>query len=216
MMIAARNAMLMSGAKLPYDAEVEWIDGGGGYVDTGVYGSSDLICDAEWSYASASSWAAAFGARSAGPSRAYAVTGYGSTADRNLYVNFSTTSNYLYFDSREIYKYTWTLHLENGNSTLWRDAAIVKTKSSTVAAFSTAGTVLIFGLREGDTILSGAGVRVHYFRLGSVRDFIPVRVGTGSSAVGYLYDRANPDGGPLGNGLYGNAGTGAFVIGPDK
>lgn len=49
-----------------------------------------------------------------------------------------------------------------------------------------------------------------------VRDFIPVRVGSGSSAVGYLYDRANPDGGLLGNGLYGNAGTGTFILGPDK
>lgn len=57
-----------------------------------------------------------------------------------------------------------------------------------------------------------------------VRDYIPVRVGSGSSAVGYLYDRANPDGGPLGNGLYGNAADGqggkagfpANCIGPDK
>lgn len=48
-----------------------------------------------------------------------------------------------------------------------------------------------------------------------VRDFIPVRVGSGANAVGYLYDKANPTGGPLGNGLYPNSGTGAFVIGPD-
>lgn len=38
-----------------------------------------------------------------------------------------------------------------------------------------------------------------------VRDFIPVRKGT----VGYLYDRVSGQ-------LFGNAGTGAFVIGPDK
>ena len=48
-----------------------------------------------------------------------------------------------------------------------------------------------------------------------VRDFIPVRVGSGANAVGYLYDRANPTGGPRGNGLYPNSGSGAFVIGPD-
>lgn len=45
-----------------------------------------------------------------------------------------------------------------------------------------------------------------------VRDLIPVRVGQ----TGYMYDRANPTGGPLGNGLYPNAGAGAFVLGPDK
>ena len=37
-----------------------------------------------------------------------------------------------------------------------------------------------------------------------VRDFIPVRVGT----VGYMYDRVSGQ-------LFGNAGTGAFVLGPD-
>ncbi len=62
---------------------------------------------------------------------------------------------------------------------------------------------------------------VYYLRLfdssgATVRDFIPVRVGSGANAVGYLYDRANPTGGPSGNGLYGNIGSGAFVVGPDK
>lgn len=37
-----------------------------------------------------------------------------------------------------------------------------------------------------------------------VRDLIPVRVGT----VGYMYDK-------VGGGLYGNAGSGEFVLGPD-
>ena len=45
-----------------------------------------------------------------------------------------------------------------------------------------------------------------------VRDFISVRIGT----TGYFYDKANPTGGPLGNGLYPNSGTGDFVLGPDK
>ena len=40
-------------------------------------------------------------------------------------------------------------------------------------------------------------------------DGIPVRVGSGSSAVGYLFDRVSGT-------LFGNAGTGAFTIGPDK
>ena len=39
----------------------------------------------------------------------------------------------------------------------------------------------------------------------SVVDLIPVRKGT----VGYIYDRVSDQ-------LYGNAGTGAFIIGPDK
>lgn len=39
-------------------------------------------------------------------------------------------------------------------------------------------------------------------------NLIPVRVGSGSSAVGYMYDRVSRK-------LYGNQGTGSFVIGPD-
>lgn len=38
-----------------------------------------------------------------------------------------------------------------------------------------------------------------------VRDFIPVRVGT----TGYMYDKVSGQ-------LFGNAGTGAFILGPDK
>ena len=39
----------------------------------------------------------------------------------------------------------------------------------------------------------------------SIFDFIPVRVGD----IGYLYDRMSGQ-------LFGNQGTGAFIIGPDK
>ena len=39
----------------------------------------------------------------------------------------------------------------------------------------------------------------------SIFDFIPVRVGS----IGYMYDRVSGQ-------LFGNSGTGAFIIGPDK
>ena len=42
-------------------------------------------------------------------------------------------------------------------------------------------------------------------------DLVPIRTG----AVGSMYDRAHPFGGPLGNGLYPNQGTGDFVVGKD-
>lgn len=41
-----------------------------------------------------------------------------------------------------------------------------------------------------------------------VHDMIPVRVGSGANAVGYMYDRVTRK-------LFGNQGTGSFVIGPD-
>ena len=44
-----------------------------------------------------------------------------------------------------------------------------------------------------------------------VRDFIPVK----KDGIGYMYDRVHPTGGLNGNGLYANAGTEAFLIGPE-
>ena len=41
--------------------------------------------------------------------------------------------------------------------------------------------------------------------MATIRDFIPVRVGS----TGYLYDKVSGQ-------LFGNAGTGDFVLGPDK
>lgn len=48
-----------------------------------------------------------------------------------------------------------------------------------------------------------------------VRDFIPVSTTINGQIVGALYDKANPKGGPNGNGMYYNDGTGDFIIGPD-
>jgi hypothetical protein len=86
--------------------------------------------------------------------------------------------------------------------------------------------ILLFGEYRNDEVRTTGNsawvipVKTFYFKISRagvlVRDYIPVRVGSGASAVGYLYDRANPTGGPLGNGLYGNSGSGAFVVGPDK
>lgn len=61
----------------------------------------------------------------------------------------------------------------------------------------------------------GANCKAYYFKIYDgdtlVCDMIPVRVGT----VGYMYDRARPNGGPLGNGLFGNVGDGQLICGPD-
>lgn len=42
-----------------------------------------------------------------------------------------------------------------------------------------------------------------------VRDYVPVRIGEGESAVGLMYDRVSGE-------LFGNEGTGYFIVGPDK
>ena len=68
----------------------------------------------------------------------------------------------------------------------------------------------IFARRNQDsTVLYLIKMRLYYFKIYSnnvlVRDFIPVRVGT----IGYLYDKVSGQ-------LFGNAGTGSFILGSDK
>ena len=67
-----------------------------------------------------------------------------------------------------------------------------------------------FGIGRANGTVTKGRARIYSISIDGniVRDLVPVRVGSGSSAVGYLYDRQNPTGGPLGNGLYGNANDG--------
>lgn len=100
-------------------------------------------------------------------------------------------------------------------------AGVLKINGATIGSATNPfaeGTLYLF--TSAHNIPTAHACKVYYFRAYHsngviVRDYIPVRVGSGANAVGYLYDRANPTGGPLGNGLYPNAGTGSFIIGPD-
>lgn len=72
-------------------------------------------------------------------------------------------------------------------------------------------SLVLFGINTKDGVHSGTkSLRVNQLSLfdensSLVADFIPVRVG----GIGYMFDRVSGE-------LFGNAGTGAFIIGPDK
>ena len=209
MMIAARNAFLISGAK-PYDAEVEYLESTGTqYIDSGVTTSSNVDVDIDCSDVISNTWI--FGGRIGYKNQAigfyripngYIRCCYGGQEWDNPYGTYrhilSLIAGGFYIDGGLVHQF--------GAETFANVSPIyICNLSSTLdGAPSTIGMV---GRIYGATLSKNSIL---------VRDFIPVRVGSGASAVGYLYDRANPDGGPLGNGLYPNAGTGAFVVGPDK
>jgi hypothetical protein len=87
---------------------------------------------------------------------------------------------------------------------LYRDGAEVLTFSNQTFHTSS-NTVYIFGIPG----IPGITARVYWAKItynGTlVRDLIPVRVGN----VGYMYDKVSGK-------LFGNAGTGNFILGPDK
>lgn len=71
-------------------------------------------------------------------------------------------------------------------------------------------TLYLYGTNRGNSSLTyPAPIKLYLCKIFDdgtlVRDFIPVRVGN----IGYMYDKVSKQ-------LFGNAGTGAFILGPDK
>lgn len=87
------------------------------------------------------------------------------------------------------------------------DGEITKTSSGTIGDLS----LVLFGVNIHNTSTGAAkSLRVNQLSLfdknsSLVADFIPIRKGN----IGYMYDRVSGQ-------LFGNAGTGEFIIGPDK
>ena len=82
--------------------------------------------------------------------------------------------------------------------------------SANPGTFTSNLDICMFGKTQEDgvTIFAKGSMKCYYLKLWDngvlVRDMVPVRVGQ----VGYMYDRVS-------NTLFGNAGTGDFVLGPD-
>ena len=202
-----------SEAKLPYDAEIEYLESTGTqYIDTGVVPAlSDTV---SISFRRTAQNAAVFGCCNRVWSGGVAIYcggfRYGATSWQNNTLNTVGSDVSVEMRGAELYvngtlRTTFSAQAEEPQRSLYIFALHVPTG---VNYYVSARCYSLSVSRNGTTLI----------------DYIPVRVGSGSSAVGYLYDRANPDGGPLGNGLYGNAADGqggvtgfpANCIGPDK
>ena len=192
---------------LPYDAEVDYIQtDGDAYIDTGVLLASSAEIFATFSNLLVAKGSLLFGARTA-----YNVDMFAAQWAANNLLNFN-------FGNRQD---NASASFDNSPQTLTVRNNVLSVgsysvTSLTAAAFATAFPAYVLCMNNGGSPTARyAGLRCHGFRIEQgvlVRDFMPVRVGT----VGYLYDRANPTGGPLGNGLYGSATSTPLVAGPDK
>ena len=214
MMIGARTAMW---AGPPYDAEVEYLSSTANasagaaavppvYIDTGVALSANIKMGV----------VAAFG------STAYQLMGcYGGSNGRfdigisnsGLFVTSIGATTTRTAADTSVHEFV----LDVPSAMVYIDGAGVP-----VGAFSVAidGNVVLFSRGRGDRTppldftmsYSKVNIKIYSCKIWDngvlVRDFIPVRVGSGNAAVGYMYDRVTGQ-------LFGNAGTGAFVIGPD-
>ena len=202
MMLGARTAA-WSGKALPYDAEVEYLESTGTqWIDTGFIPTSDTSVAIGYKTADAQLNKALFGSRINYYTRSYCIW-----ANANGTIRFDYAS--MSMDNKD-----------GPGSIAGRLVDISKRKNrnfvddieysaNETKTFSCLDTAYLFGINNNRTAEWLISAHAAYCRIHDsatiVRDFIPVRVGD----VGYMYDRVSGQ-------LFGNAGTGEFIIGPDK
>lgn len=202
-MLAARGAFLAARRKpkLPYDAELEYLESTGTqYIDTGFKPNPlTTKCEANLIYTANAGTLGLFGARAVNSGNNSAAYLWGNRADwvGNVSTTMSITANtdyHIVCENNVVYvndtMYTSDIQKEN----------MYLGYSFYLFTFNDVGI---------PTSRGGQPQKVKSLRLFDngtlVRDFIPVRVGS----VGYMYDKVSGR-------LFGNAGTGDFVIGPDE
>ena len=190
------------GASLPYDAEIEYLESNGTqYIDIGVSPNSDtgayanVVCLDETDIYF-------FGLRKDSNNTRWGVGHV--TSFYYCYGNYGP-SNTDRIDGAiaELY-----LNYLNDGKFIATNGIITKQVSLPSMGFTTSLHIILFGNYNINTVKKWNG-RFYSFKLtqgGSiVMDLIPVRIGQ----VGYLYDK-------IGGNLYGNVGTGDFILGRDK
>ena len=211
MLINLRNA-LMAGKRLPYDAEVEYlgggsVDGGIAFVDTGYMPNSSTRIEATAAMLTGSAFSGRYG------NGARLTFGSGNN---QLY---SAQGGHYFFGSFTTGRY-YSFVNDIQNRTVSVDGATPTSTSAVANWYSQSYPFYLFvsnvAPTSGSIVIAGhsidpssvGGMRIASCRIYDnnilVRDFIPVRKGT----VGYLYDRVSGK-------LFGNAGTGDFVLGQD-
>ena len=212
MLLGARQFFERRGAPtppLPYDAEVEYLESTGTqWIDTGISMEFPMACDMTFSI----------------------DTNYGTTTSIPVFgIRVSTNAKYAFWVSKTDGKLALNYgrydsgfaggdvrsfaNVYNVGAKMYCNDALICDGGSPILE-NDSRTLYMFTLNDfGSASIRGSRFKIARATIsngsGDQVDFIPVRVGSGASAVGYMYDR-------ISGMLFGNSGTGAFIIGPDK
>lgn len=185
----------------PYDAEVEWLGGdAASYIDTGIKASGILhirtyLVD-YFTSGMLGGWP--FGGRNAYNNNAYGMFTSSDTNKLNVAYNGATNE----FNTYTSYPSSCWVEMKSGSIKVGNT-----THTFTARTFTSSYNVILFGLNNGGTMLPGySKIGATFIYNGTITlDLIPVRIGQ----TGYMYDKVSGQ-------LFGNAGTGNFILGPDK
>lgn len=195
----------MMGGKgsLPYDAKIEYLQSASfAYIDTGIAGNNNnLVITAKWML---DTWKLGYL--------------YGNVYNTNV----NMTRLYV---SSTVGKITAGIN-QQGNSQIEVEGLSANTVYTTISGrgyliingtertkspsnLSTNSRNIVIFNRSMDAIIeNNLGAKLYLFKIeasgNTLLDMIPVRVGR----VGYMYDKVSGQ-------LFGNAGTGSFILGPD-
>ena len=197
----------------PYDAEVEYLEADNNglsqgskarcVIDTGIVPnlSTDVWeCDAQFvQFGQAAGCWGVTGNRFA--------FGRGSNSWKDWYFGYGNTNNRTgdtYDNLRHVFK------LDGPNRRFFVDSATYNGSGTIVSGSSRSVAIFNRNNPDGvDSLLDNSKSRCYsskYYRNGTlIQHLVPVR----KNGIGYLYDRVSGQ-------LFGNAGTGAFIVGPDK
>lgn len=212
-MMAMRNSTITEATEIPYASEVEWIYvDGPAYCDTGLAftPSSNYVMQLDFQYPDG--WIVnshIFGVRAG--SSPYFDVNVGTS-----FLKVRTTPNrdatYGTMDRR---RHSITVDAVNDHFILDDDE---RSLVYPISSYQSSNHVILFYFT-----LSAVNVkmRVYSFKVWNregilVKDLVPYRVGIGTEAVGCFFDKANPNGGVNGDGLFFITGTATIEVGRDK
>lgn len=222
LLLRRRGMMAARQGGLPYDAAIEYLQkNGSAYIDTGILGNEPKSVDLRVMSPTYSTYQCVIGClHSSNPSThrfAPVIVSSTKLVGVTYYSTSSSGGKDISQAMADSIPFVVMASLKPGNqkSMVKLDTeSTFSTKVWTESRTVNAGyNMFLFAANNNGTAQSYMvnGARIYYCKIydddswtNLVRDFIPVRVGT----VGYMYDRVSGQ-------LFGNAGTGAFVLGPD-
>jgi hypothetical protein len=190
---------------LPYDAEIEYLESTGTqYIDTGISCNADYTIYVEFN--SAIGTEAIIGTRRSTRTKEHALVmaSEGDVSYRSSNANTQTPSIALY----DGYTASTWVSARCEREKLYIDNSLVAQISNWIT-FTSAIHYYLFGMCTNGSASNLGSKKIRAFKISNngqmLLDMISVRVGT----TGYMYDKVS-------NQLFGNRGTGNFVLGNDK
>lgn len=192
----------------PYDAEIEYLESdGNAYIDTDIIPSSTLLCEisfainSEFSFGNTAFLFGAYIQNDSHPQTSYSVAVQSASRIRvPSGISFTNVTCATFGTNKHIISYRFG-EIKYDDVTKSTVSGVVENTDYSIRLFGR------FHNLDGSSVTGN--FKLYGFtmtnNLDVVRDFIPVRVGN----VGYMYDRVSKQ-------IFGNAGTGDFILGPDK